>query len=206
MNTKLKLISMLTLCVAVTACKDEPTPADHGHSHSHDEVKVEKVVEAKVAPVASKIQAVSVSQLNQNITIAENANSDVVSAFAEMQENINDFSVNAILKAALEHNLLDGKAFSEDIVVGAETLHIEPALTPSIVMSPNYADVSVVLAAKNSTYSSKQTIGSALTESEAGNKQYWMDNPLILKEKIVNGLYDVANQFADDMNASVGAN
>ena len=52
-----------------------------------------------------------------------------------------------------------------------------------------------------STYSSQQLIDNASLESgKEENKQYWIDNPIILKEKIVNGLYDVAEQFADDFN------
>ena len=51
-------------------------------------------------------------------------------------------------------------------------------------------------------YSSQQLIESdSLSVSKKDNKQYWLDNPVALREKIVNGLYDVAKQFADDFNS-----
>ena len=36
--------------------------------------------------------------------------------------------------------------------------------------------------------------------SKETNKQYWLDNPVVLREKLVNGLYEVAKQFSEDLN------
>ena len=226
MNTKLKLILILTVCGAISACASN-SPLNRDLIHQE------------------KIQTVNVKQLDENISIKEsssglfigavaggliggaigsavdsNINSGRKKNFASTQESINNFNVNVILKNALEHKLLDGKAFSDSVVIdtgfdqSVKKPYLIPVLTPSIVMSSSYDVVDITLkvttAQKSprntenqhkSTYSSQQLIDNASLESgKEENKQYWIDNPIILKEKIVNGLYDVAEQFADDFN------
>lgn len=226
MNTKLKLILILTVCGAISACASN-SPLNRDLIHQE------------------KIQTVNVKQLDENISIQESSSGLVIGAvaggliggaigsavdsninsgrkknFASTQESINNFNVNVILKNALEHKLLDGKAFSDSVVIdtgfdqSVKKPYLIPVLTPSIVMSSSYDVVDITLkvttAQKSprntenqhkSTYSSQQLIDNASLESgKEENKQYWIDNPIILKEKIVNGLYDVAEQFADDFN------
>ena len=49
--------------------------------------------------------------------------------------------------------------------------------------------------------SSRQVISSTnFVTSKEANKKYWIDNPVVLREKIVNGLYEVAKQFSEDFN------
>ena len=226
MNTKLKLILILTVCGAISACASN-SPLNRDLIHQE------------------KIQTVNVTQLDENISIKASSSGLVIGAvaggliggaigsavdsninsgrkknFASTQESINNFNVNVILKNALEHKLLDGKAFSDSVVIdtgfdqSVKKPYLIPVLTPSIVMSSSYDVVDITLkvttAQKSprntenqhkSTYSSQQLIDNASLESgKEENKQYWIDNPIILKEKIVNGLYDVAEQFADDFN------
>ena len=52
-------------------------------------------------------------------------------------------------------------------------------------------------------YTSVQKVDLDTTINRFKNKDFWEDNPLILREKIVNGLYDVAKQFSDDYNEIV---
>jgi len=68
-------------------------------------------------------------------------------------------------------------------------------------MSDDYGVITVELTAKTGqsqrVYSSKETVANG-TASE--NMQYAINNPLVLKEKIINALYDVAQQYATDFN------
>ena len=139
-------------------------------------------------------------------------------AIAPLQEKISDFDVNKVLKNALEHNMLDSNAFNESVTINTEydksikKPYLTPILTSSIIMSANYSTVNILLSTSTaqksasekqnqyrSVYSSQQAIDHG-TGKKADNQQYWIDNPLVLKEKIINGLYDVAKQFSDDFN------
>jgi len=226
MNINLKLILTLTLCAAISACASN-SPLNRDLIHQE------------------KIQTVNVTQLDENISIQESKSGLVIGAvaggliggaigsavdsninsgrkknFESMQEGINNFNVNVILKNALQHKLLDGKAFSDSVIIdtnydqSVKKPYLIPVLTPSVVMSSSYDVIDITLkvttaqkSPKNavnqhkSTYSSQQSIDSISSGSgKEENKQYWIDNLIILKEKIVNGLYDVAEQFADDFN------
>lgn len=224
MNTKFKLILLLTVCAMSSAC----TSTKLNRSSVHNE----------------KISSVNVNKLDENIDIQSSRTWTVVGGlvfvplaavgagvdakvtearrgvFKETQGKINDFDVNKVLEAALQHNM-EGAAFNENVVVisggRAAESYLVPVLTPTITMSANYGAVKVSL--KTSTtqknvkdeqkqnvykrvYSSKYNLGNALSNTE-NNKQYWSNNPVLLKEKIVNGLYDVAKQFSDDFNSLV---
>jgi len=185
MNINLKQILTLTFCVMITACATN-TPSNQGSAYQ------------------TKIQAIHLEQLNENVAINAGGNVATINDFKAVQRNLNDFSSNAVLKAALEHNVLDGRAFADNVIVASNLNKsaATPVLTPVVIMSSDYAVVNVLLINRkadkqnNVIYSSLQRVGSHRTT----NKQYWIDNPLILKEKIVNGLYDVAKQFANDVN------
>jgi len=187
MNINVKKILILACCVTVSACA---TNAPLNHSSAHH----------------TKIQTVNLEQLNENITINAGGDVNKINAFKVVQRNLNDFSSNAVLKEALQHNMLDGKAFGDEVVVGSgssKSASSAPVLTPVVIMSADYGVVNVVLIKRKSgkkdnvIYSSLQKVGS----HSISNKQYWVENPLVLKEKIVNGLYDVAGQFANDANS-----
>jgi len=188
MNINLKQAITLIFCIALTACATN-TPSDRSVAHKE------------------KIQTIYFKQFGNNIVLDTVGNASKANAFKAVQKNLNDFSTNAVFKAALEHNVLDGKAFSENLVVtsglekGVETSNLTPVLSPVVIMSSDYGVVNVVLIAhkdgQKNTYTSLHKVESHATS----NKQYWVDNPLVLKEKIVNGLYDVAKQFSDDFNA-----
>lgn len=202
MNINLKLFAISIICAVATACT---TTTSLNRSLVHKE----------------KIQTVNLNHLAENISIELSAaNANKKETFKTIQGNLDDFSSNMVLKAALAHNLLDGNAFSDNVIIDSafdvsiETPYLIPVLTPSIIMSANYDVIDIVLKtsttqkAKNGgenqykvIYSSQQIIQTSSTAEK--NKQYWVDNPLVLKEKIVNGLYDVAQQFSNDFNTAV---
>jgi len=144
-------------------------------------------------------------------------NSKRVKAFTEIQDKLNDINLNAVLHNALEHNLV-GSAFSESLIIDTEfdrTIkkpYLKPILTANVVMSSNLSTISISLKTSttqknqsgdlkqyNKSYFSQQFIDDKSLGKE-GNKQFWIDNPIVLKEKLVNGLYHVASQFAEDYN------
>ncbi len=144
-------------------------------------------------------------------------------AFNSIKESTHVMSANMVLQNALAHNL-EGNAFSDDVVINSEfdtsikKPYLIPVLTPSVVMAPNYSQINIFLSTsitqksiKNiekqnqyqRVYTSEQVLGSdGSTGSKQSNKQYWIDNPVVLREKIVDGLYDVSKQFSDDFNAA----
>jgi len=190
MNTTSKLIFILISCITFTACA--PTTSLNKESANRE-----------------KIETVYLNTLSENISIK--LPNSAAQAFKQIKESTNVMSSNKILKNALAHSL-EGNAFSQNLIIdsdfGKEAIQstpLTPILTPSVIMSENYSVVNVRLsvAPKQKSianiYSSEQRIDNgALTNKEA--KQYWIDNPVALREKIVNGLYDVAKQFADDSN------
>ena len=152
--------------------------------------------------------------------IDASANAKRKKTLAPLQEKINNIDVNKVLKNALEHHLADGQAFSDDVMVDNEydqsvkKPFLTPILTPSVIISLDYTELTVSLNSTisqrslkdtenrhSSTYSSIQTLDLAIVSDKEANIQYWLDNPVVLKEKIVDGLYDVSKQFADDFNA-----
>jgi len=215
-NAKLVLIGALSL--TVTACGDH----NHDHDAAPEKAKevitdtVNKAVDEKVLSGSlahkEKIQRITLNKLVQNIMV------DVSEAGAtEILANTDDISANAVLKNALQHKLY-GKAFSEDLIIDSaidantETQYLTPELTASIVMSPNYDAINFVLtvlttekteSGQNSyenVYSARQLVGGASSATKEENKQYWINNRIELKEKLVNGLYDIAQEFSEDFN------
>ena len=229
MNRKLKLAITLLVCIAATACSTTKTPLNRALVHQE------------------KISTVNLKSIEQNITIElsssgtsaggagagvlgalvgavvdSSVNSGRKNSFSEIQESTDVMSASMVLKNTLEHNLV-GDAFSQELVIDSEydqsikKPYLIPILTPSIIMSPNYGVISILLTTQttqtslkneekqnryNGSYSSQQLAeSSSLSVSKEDNKQYWLDNPVALREKIVNGLYDVAKQFADDFNS-----
>jgi len=200
MNVNSKLILALITCITATACT---TTGGLNRSLVHQE----------------KIQYVDVSLLSQNVVIElsdSNAlNDSRTRNFGSLQRKIHDINVNAVLKNALQHNLI-GNAFDEDLTIGSQAdvslndSYLVPILTPTVIMSSDYGAINITLTTTttqlnangereqyDAVYSSKQVIGVSTSKS---NQLFWNDNPLILKERIVNGLYDVANKFAKDFN------
>ncbi len=152
--------------------------------------------------------------------IDANINSKRNKALEPLREKITDIDVNKVLINALTHYLSEGKAFSNDVVIDSEydkdikKPFLVPILTPNVVILANYSGVRVSLAVStsqksankkqnryNSVYVSQQDLDAGLASDKETSKQFWMDNPILLKEKIVDGLYDVSKQFADDYNA-----
>ena len=222
MKIKAKLILILIVCATATACSS---------TKNLDRTLVQQ----------KKIKTVNLNQLDENIAI-EKADSGLVTGaviggvvggvignaidsgtnkkrkkgFALIQENINNINANAVLKNALQHNLV-GSAFSENLIIDSEydksikKPYLIPILKPSIVMSSNYSSFEVKLKA-STTYDGQKKYKSSYTVEKIAdtpgldptkeqNKQFWADNPLILKEKLVDALYDVTKQFANDFNS-----
>ena len=77
---------------------------------------------------------------------------------------------------------------------------MKPLLVPSVTMSDDYGVITVQLTAKTGqnqkVYSANRVVANG-TSSE--NKQYATDNPIQVKELIINALYDVAEQYAVDL-------
>lgn len=221
----MKLLAIIVISIGLSACASTP------------ELNRELVHQ-------QKIKTVNLNQLEQNISI-DAANNRTTSALAgglvgalvggAIDANTNAkrrkalepyhavldvMDVNKILKNALEHNLIEGNAFSDEVVIdtnfdkSVKANNLTPILTPSVVMLSNYSGIVVALSSSlsqdstdkkqrryRSTYTSEQPLDSALVTQKEDNKQYWLDNPIVLREKIFDGLYDVAKQFADDLNA-----
>lgn len=154
--------------------------------------------------------------------IDANINSKREKAIEPLREKITDIDVNKVLVNALTHYLSEGKAFSNDVVINTEydentkKSFLVPILTPNVVVLANYSGVRVSLAVstaqtQNSTkkkqkrytsvYISQQDLDAELASDKETSKKFWAENPVLLKEKIVDGLYDVSKQFADDYNA-----
>ena len=187
MNINIKLIAVSIVCLVATACATS-TPT-------------------KSIKVNEKAQWINVYQLSENITIST-TDSEKVHDFKVVQTKTNNFGVNKVLKNALDHHLLDQDEEYGGTVVpnatideSAESSPLKPLLIPNVTMSDDYGVITVELTAKTGqsqrVYSSKETVANG-TVSE--NKQYAINNPLVLKEKIINALYDVAQQYATDFN------
>jgi len=152
--------------------------------------------------------------------IDSNINSKRRKALEPFIEMLAGLDVNKVLMNALDHNLTGGKAFSEEIAIETfsstqtEQSYLVPVVSPSVVMLADYSGVLVGLAVStpqeqtdkrpkryNSFYSSKNTMDDELQAKREENKAFWNNNSLLLREKIVDGLYDVAKQFANDYNS-----
>jgi len=221
MKINAKLILILTFCAMATACTSTKTL---------DRTLVQQ----------QKVKTVNLNLLDENISIDKTRTGVIVGGVAGgliggaigaavdsgtnarrkeglslIQQNINNINANAVLKNALQHNLV-GNAFNDDLVIltafdeSDKKPYLTPVLKPSIVMSPNYSAFEVELKASTAydsqkrykaTYSSQKLANTSTGATKEQNKQFWADNPLILKEKLVDALYDVSKQFADDFNS-----
>jgi len=226
MNINVKLTLILIFCAVTSACTTTS-------SLNRDLVHQEKI---KTVYVNQMSQNVSVESTNSNSTVGfllggpigyavgsavdSNVKSKKQKELSNIQDNINNFSVNAVLKTALQHNLV-GNAFADNVIIDSnfdssiKKPYLIPVLKPSVTISSDYRVVSVQLKtstthkASNGTqkqykgvYTSQKFVGgNASSTDKESNKQFWTDNPILLKEKIVNALYDVAQQFANDFNA-----
>ena len=194
MNKKLKSALAAVFCLAVTACTTTTTSQNESSA-----------AQQKTAPVR-------LNQMSENISLnLAGSNLSGEKTFDEILETTNVMNANNVLKNALEHALEDGPldgsiAFSSSLNTEGDTSKQKIILTPSIVMSSNFALVDVFLTvvsgAENENkeiYFSQQVIenDNSIDNKEA-NKQYWLDNPIELRQKILDGLYDVATQFAID--------
>lgn len=152
--------------------------------------------------------------------IDSNANAKRKKALEPMLDMIDSLNVNMVFNNALEDSLERGGAFGESVAINTnfdgavKESFLVPTLTPNVIMKADYSGVMVVLDASisqesaekkqsqyNSTYTSEQILDSDLLSKREDNKQFWKDNQLLLREKIVDGLYDVSEQFVDDYNA-----
>ena len=226
MKQHLNLITIFLVAVVSTACTTT-TPLNRGlvHQEKIKTVNLNKLdenmrVEASGALKTGALAGGVVGALVGG-AIDASSNAKRKKTLGPLQEKINNIDVNKVLKNALEHHLADGQAFSDDVVVDNEydqdvkKPFLTPILTPSVVISVDYKELTVSLNAKiaqrsleekenrySSTYSSLQTIDLDNVSDKEANIQYWLDNPVLLKEKIVDGLYDVSKQFADDFNSA----
>jgi len=183
---KLKLLTISAICLIATACTANTSTVHH-----------------------EKIQTVNLHKQSGNILIAS-TDLNKQNSFKDIQQSINDFDVNTILKNALDHNLLDKNAFSENVIVTpsfdqhTNVSASTATLTPSVTMSADYSTVNVTLTTSTAingkrTYSPQKKVGHG---SSSENKQHLLNHPIPLKEDIINALYEVAQQFADDTNNS----
>lgn len=228
MNNNLKLMFILIFCLVVTGCAtNNPLNRELVHQETIKTVNLNLLTEnvsielsssgsAGGAAAGGLLGALVGAAVDSGINSSRNAAFDVI------QEKSDDMSANAVLQNALEHSL-EGKAFSEGLVIDSKydrsikKPYLTPIVRPSVIMSANYGVINVLLVTSttqksiknaetynqyNGVYSSQQVVGSdSLSVNKKENKQFWIDNPLVLKEKIINGLYDVAQQFADDFNS-----
>lgn len=155
----------------------------------------------------SETRWINVYQLSDNIVI-NSTDPRKVQDFKEVQLKTNNFGVNMILINALDHHLLDqDDDFNGDVVPNATiektsaSSDLKPLLIPSVTMSDDYSAITVELTAKTGqsqrVYSSKQTVANGTAFQ---NKQYALNNPIPLKEIVIIALYDVAEQYASDLN------
>ena len=179
-------------CIATTACTSTTT--------SHNQ---EPLLQQKPATI-------HLNQMSENISLGlAGSKLSGENTFAEILETTNVMNANNILKNALEHVLEDGSldgsiSFSSSLNTNRDVSKQTIVLTPSIVMSSNFGLVDVFLTVVSGTenenkeiYFSQQVIGNGNSvEDKEANKQYWLDNPIELRQKILDGLYDVATQFA----------
>ncbi len=233
MNVNLKLFFISTICVFVTACATKnPLNRDLIYKEKIETIHLNRLNE-NISIERSRVNGVIESDLISRVidTSALSEKQDIISdipdnVFSKIKENLNDFDVNKVLKNALEHNILDKNVFNENVIVSQnfdksiKNSYLIPVLTARIVMSADYSEVTISLRSSTtqqadnndpkqnnakSTYSSVQrtTLSGRLSSDEQANKQYLLDNPVVLKEKIVDGLYDVTKQFVDDFNAPI---
>ena len=194
MNNRLKQLLILSTCFIVTAC-------------STTNYEQQTVSEKKV-----KISTVYLNQLAENMSY-ELAESEVASdsEFLVVLQTTNIMGANVILKNALDHSLEDN-VFGTDIAVVTPSAEnpvsgLTPVLTPKVVMSADYSEINIELITSSAgsqkhhqkVYSSKQGL---LPYGKVNNRRYWIDNSIVLRERIVDGLYDVSKQFAADLNAA----
>ena len=228
MNINLKLLPILGVCLISTACSTTSLNRDLVHQEKVKTVYINKL-DSNVSIAKSNRGKIvgtvlgGVVGLPIGSAVDAKTNAKRKEGLNDLQEKINDFNVNVVIQNALEHNLLDSNAFSSEVLITSEfdstvkKPYLIPVLTPSIVIAANYGSIDIKLNTSTSqksesnsdkqnqhkgNYSSNQTIASShLSKDKDINKQYWLDHPIELKEKVVNGLYDVTKQFADDFNS-----
>jgi len=226
MNINLRLFSIFSICLMSTACSTTSLNRTLVHEEKikivyvnelNGNISIEKSNSGKI--IGTGVGGV-VGALVGN-AIDSNTNSKRAEGLTILQGKINDFNVNKIIQNALTHHVQDSAAFSDEVEVTSEfdstvkKPYLIPVLTPSIIMSADYSSIDITLKTSTSQkainsdtkqnqykgkYESNQIISSASTSKDE-NKQYWIDNPVDLKERVVNGLYDVTKQFADDFNS-----
>jgi len=222
---KTKLLTSLTLCAAIAACApDAPKETTHEEQKSAPQVVKAAVEEAKEEYngliIQEKIQTINLNKLGANIALEEADEYESENeTFSAVLENLDDFSSNMVIQSALNHYVLDGNAFSDSLALNllfdnaAEKSPLTPVVTPNVMMSADYSSIHISLHTATahqgingekkqykSKYTTQKLIPTKINAEE--NKQYWVDNPLELKEKIVNGLYEVSQQFTDDFNTA----
>jgi len=225
MNSNIKLLFAAATSLFLSACASTPElNRDLVHQEKIKTINLDKMEQNINIQVAdSKTTGAILGGLPGLLVsgaVDGNVNSKRKKALEPFHEVLNDINVNMVLKNALEHSMLDSKAFSEDVVINTEydkelkTPYLIPILTPNVIMLGDYSGVAVFIIASTaqestkkkqnkykSVYQSEQLMDESLLAKREENKQYWKDNPLVLKEKIVDGIYDAAKQFADDFNA-----
>ncbi len=225
MNLNIKVLAVLFGCLALSACTTVPelnrelVQQQKITSINLNQMDQNMNIDAADGATASAATGGLIGALVGG-AIDSNINAKRKKALEPMLEMIDSLNVNMVLNNALEDNLERGGAFSENVVINTnfdgsvKTSFLVPTLTPNVIMKANYSGVMVVLDASmpqqsaenkqsqyNSTYTSEQVLDSDLLSKREDNKQFWKDNQLLLREKIVDGLYDVAEQFVDDYNA-----
>lgn len=224
MNTHLTLLTTLLVCLVLSGCASTSTlNRELVHKEKIKTVKVNRMEQniniqqadsTTTGAVAGGLIGVLISS-----AVDSSSNEKRQTALEPFIEMLVGLDVNKILKNALEHTLSGGSAFVEDVDVnvnygeGIASPFLTPIVTPKVIMLANYsgvrADLHVSTSQGNngkkqnkfvSVYSSKQLMDTTSLAKREQNKQFWKDNPVLLREKIVNALYDATKQFADDFN------
>ena len=227
MNTKLKLIAVAFFSLILSACASTPElNRELVQKEKISNVIVNQMDQNMNIDVAdsSASSGAAGGLLGALVggAIDSNINGKRRKSLAPMIENIESLNVNMVLKNALADSLELGSAFDEEVIITAasdestQNSFLVPILTPNIIMQGDYSGVMVSLTASTvqdqekksgnryqSVYISDQTLDSELLAKREENKQFWLDNHLLLREKIVDGLYNVAKQFADDYNSGL---
>jgi len=224
MKNHIKILSVLFVTVVMSACAPKKIELDRtqfsNQKVSTIELKeIKENISIELSDSASESGAAVGGLLGVLVgaAIDSGVNSSRKGKFKAIQDSVSEIDANAILKEALQGKLV-GNAFSEDLELVAfdkknKKPYLTPKVTPSIIMSANYGVVNVLLSStlnQNNIerkrpylgiYSSQQLNEAESLEVDKGsNYKYWIDNPETLKDKIINGLNDVAQQFADDYN------
>jgi hypothetical protein len=218
-----KYILLIAVAGLLNACATSPVAIDQRAFNSN------KIQELHIQPLKNNITPVKQSTASIASTLGAGLIGSVASSVFDagvhltqkqklngMLERIKDYDVNVALKNILADKL-QGEAFSDDLTIRERPAQatalplMTPSIKPKVVMSKNYTTIGVVLDTRTlisksqapfkSAYFSERFIDeSIVSDNKNDNKQYWVENPDVLINKIESGLAEIAQQFADEYN------